>query len=984
MSNRRRGALAVVMGSVLVLVAGVAPPSSAASATASPPAARARVAGERVEWSGAIEPLAPSRILDTRTGTGAARAPVGRNGVVELQVGGRGGVPSVGAGAVALTVTAANSTASGYLTVWPTGAPRPVASSLNLIAGRTVANTVVAKVGVDGKVSIYNSTPATDVIVDVTGWFPEGGSVEPLVPSRILDTRVHAWQWLEQGETRTLRVSGAGGVPDAGVSAVVLNVTAADPSKEGYLTVWPTGAKRPATSNVNFAARQTVPNAVIAKVGTDGSISIFNSAGNTQVIVDVLGWFPDTGGIEPLVPARLLDTRSGVGAPPARVGARSSIDVTVTGRGGVPPVGVSAVVLNVTSTASTAESYLTVWPTGSPRPTASSLNFLRGQNVPNLVVAKVGVGGRVSVFNNAGATHVLADVVGWFPDGSAAPSTVLQPWADTVVVGGGDVLERTGDSMTGGTVTLASSADVPRAGDPLLAMPGRVAGEGIVGVVASVADAPRGTTVVTYHPTDIGTALADFEEAYDGPLTGAAAVGSVSTGPGTGAMRSGAGLAAGAAGSGGGWDFSPFAGIECTGAAGTQITALDFDMAGPGASWDVDLSERRVRFVLTATPTLTATMAASGGFSCTYSQSVGNWPIGSLWVEPSLELSVTGTFDGDLTSTASAPITLGFEAAGGGRNLSSANLAGSAEFHTDELGGSVGLDVAVSLAARLFGRVGVEGSFGMALDGQLDPGRQPCVTVVIAPTVEFGVTVDMWLADWSFTVADFQGEPVSLYSANPSPPCTEDDTPVWTGSVTVQNHEALVSGHHDVELTIRPQPRPKGLPGYDGYQSAYVTASANGDSDGCGGAYSGSGGYESPYEITYPWAPEVTVTSPGGFFRLSLTPDPDGSSPDHVEVDGIFTRDNQVIGTVTDCEGGSSPTVVEPQAAFWVVQDLCVAALVEGIRSEVASTGERRTLAGTATRDLTYAPPFAEGTASCTVTWQLTSLPDPDGDGVPG
>jgi len=52
----------------------------------------------------------------------------------------------------------------------------------------------------------------------------------------------------------------------------------------------------------------------------------------------------------PLTPSRLLDTRTGTGAPATKLGAGASIDLTVVGAGGVPASGVAAVVLNVTAT----------------------------------------------------------------------------------------------------------------------------------------------------------------------------------------------------------------------------------------------------------------------------------------------------------------------------------------------------------------------------------------------------------------------------------------------------------------------------------------------------------------------------------------------------------------------------------------------------------------------------------------------------------
>jgi hypothetical protein len=130
-----------------------------------------------------------------------------------------------------------------------------------------------------------------------------------------------------------------------------------------------------------------------------------------------VGSDPTGAGFHAVTPARILDTRFGTGAPTAPIGAGGSLNLQVTGRGGVPATGVSAVVLNVTVTQPTAASYLTVYPTGEAMPLAANLNFVPGQTVPNLVTAKVGANGQVTIFNGAGTTQVVADVAGWFDVG---------------------------------------------------------------------------------------------------------------------------------------------------------------------------------------------------------------------------------------------------------------------------------------------------------------------------------------------------------------------------------------------------------------------------------------------------------------------------------------------------------------------------------------------------------------------------------------
>jgi hypothetical protein len=248
----------------------------------------------------------------------------------------------------------------------------------------------------------------------------------PLTPARILDTR-NGGTPLAAGETRNVLVATQGGVP-SGATAAVINVTATNGTAAGYLTIFPTGATQPVASNLNWTAKQNVPNLVEIALGTGGMVSVYNAQGSTDVIFDVQGYVsvpvgtPGGDGLfNALVPARVLDTRdgTGTGGTVAKVGAGSTIDLTVTGAGGVPSTGVEAVVLNVTATNPTAAGYVTAWPKGATQPVASNLNFAAGQTVPNRVIVKVGTGGKVSLYNPAGTVDLVADVNGWFTDGTS-------------------------------------------------------------------------------------------------------------------------------------------------------------------------------------------------------------------------------------------------------------------------------------------------------------------------------------------------------------------------------------------------------------------------------------------------------------------------------------------------------------------------------------------------------------------------------------
>ncbi len=117
-----------------------------------------------------FEPLAPSRILDTRTGNGAPAGKIGTGVSIDVQITGRGGVPA-DATAVVLNLTATEGTEASYLTAWPTGSARPVASSLNVRAAEDLPNMVTLRLGTEGRVSIYNFRGSVHVIGDVAGYY---------------------------------------------------------------------------------------------------------------------------------------------------------------------------------------------------------------------------------------------------------------------------------------------------------------------------------------------------------------------------------------------------------------------------------------------------------------------------------------------------------------------------------------------------------------------------------------------------------------------------------------------------------------------------------------------------------------------------------------------------------------------------------------------------------------------------------------------
>ncbi|MFF2570288.1 FlgD immunoglobulin-like domain containing protein [Streptomyces sp. NPDC058084] len=363
--------------------------------------------------------LAPHRVLDTRTGVGAPKAKVGPWQRVSLKVAGAGGVPATGATSVVLNVTVTNAAKPGHIAVVPGTADSYHSSQLNFTAGQTTSNLVVVPV-VDGKVDLMANTGGTvDLVADVAGYYTAGtagSAYQPLTPTRFMDTRNGTGvprAKIGPGGTARLQVTGVKDVPASGVTAVVMNVTATNVSSSTFVTAYPDGTARPGTSNLNVPAGRTLAGLVVVPV-VNGKVAFTNRFGSLDLVGDVVGYYTSGTGsaFTGAESRRFMDTRTGLGVRKGAVGAGQSVTLPVAGVGAVP-AGVKAVVLNVTATQPTVAGFVSVHPSGTPRTSASSLNFRAGQTVPNQVVVPV-VDGKVTFYNHSGTVQLIADLEGWF------------------------------------------------------------------------------------------------------------------------------------------------------------------------------------------------------------------------------------------------------------------------------------------------------------------------------------------------------------------------------------------------------------------------------------------------------------------------------------------------------------------------------------------------------------------------------------------
>jgi hypothetical protein len=281
----------------------LAPDGSLSATYSASPGARTQVVFDVTGYfvpdaSGATYvPLAPARVVDTRSGTGLS-GPFTELAPRTFQVAGLGGVP---AGAVAVTgiLTVTGQSGSGFYSLGPDPVASPTSSTLNFPMGDSRATGVTVALGPGGTLSATLSTAdQAHLVFDVTGYFVPGGSGATYVglsPSRLLDTRnatglsgpfaAHA--------PRTFQVSGLGGVPVT-ATAVTGSLTAIGQTNAGYVYLGPVAMASPTTSSLNFPWGDVRANGMTVALGGGGTLSgTFLPAGTVHLLWDVSGYFFD-------------------------------------------------------------------------------------------------------------------------------------------------------------------------------------------------------------------------------------------------------------------------------------------------------------------------------------------------------------------------------------------------------------------------------------------------------------------------------------------------------------------------------------------------------------------------------------------------------------------------------------------------------------------------------------------------------------------
>jgi hypothetical protein len=369
--------------------------------------------------------VAPCRIMDTRNANGPLGGPY-ISGATTRTIpipSSTCGIPAnASAYSLNFTVVPRDGTLS-YLTVWPTGQPQPLVSTLNSVDGETIANAAIVPAGTAGGINAYAAND-TDLIVDINGYFvpPAGNTLQfyTLTPCRVLDTRNPTGTFggpsIAGGTSRSFPItSSACGVP-ATAAAYAFNVTVVPQVPLAYLTAWPTGQPQPYVSTLNSFDGTTLANMAIVAAGTAGAASFFASD-TTDLVVDINGYFapPVSGGLNfyPLSPCRLVDTRNPDGSLGGPIMQADTTRVFPLSQQDSCDLAGQAYSLNITVVPPGVLDFLSTWPTAKAQPAVSTLNAYNGQIVANAAIVPSGTSGSIDVFVT-NTTNVVIDTNGYF------------------------------------------------------------------------------------------------------------------------------------------------------------------------------------------------------------------------------------------------------------------------------------------------------------------------------------------------------------------------------------------------------------------------------------------------------------------------------------------------------------------------------------------------------------------------------------------
>ena len=391
---------------------------------------------------GEFTPITPTRVLDTRAASKIGTATsLAANVEQRIKILGVGALPANNVSAIIVTATVFRPTTDGYLDLQDGNAIPNPPSTLAYKANVITTQQFTVPVSAEGYIYLKASGQGpTDIVLDVSGYYATvggnpGARYELMTPARVVDTLgttpLGTTRFTKPDQTKAIPIAGVNGVPKTAKAVTMLITKKGLPS--GFVTIWGAGP-RPNAYTLFTGSEPTTTTQVTVPLGPDGSVLMYSQLSGYNFTIDVIGYFGDVepeyntyigGRYLPLfIPATLLDTRgtstttktdgtATTAATPLKAGETRNIKVTdqraITDA-------TRAAIIHVRVVKPTTQTNLTLWASGELRPNTASISFVAGETLTRQVTVPVGNDGSISIYNSAGDTNVVLEMVGSYAE----------------------------------------------------------------------------------------------------------------------------------------------------------------------------------------------------------------------------------------------------------------------------------------------------------------------------------------------------------------------------------------------------------------------------------------------------------------------------------------------------------------------------------------------------------------------------------------
>jgi len=622
---------------------------------------------------------------------------------------------------------------------------------------------------------------------------------------------------------------------------------------------------------------------------------------------------------------------AGGGVARVRVGPGQTVTVPVAGQAGVPASGAGTVALTADTLPGQAAGNVTVYAAGASPPAVPGLSWTAHHGASGLVVSELSSSGSVAVHNSSArpVTVILAAAGYWLSQGRVVSDITAKP--TTVTLSGSDITAVSGDPASSQTVTLAAGAPVPTVGRVVVGTPSATDPNGLLGIVTAVSGGAGGASAVTLSPATLDQAYSTFDISSSQVLTDSDVAESSGTSAGQTLTAAAAPLdAARAAGPAPaaaareladqtpsfGYDLDDAA-FTCEGSGGGPTIGLTADLSkiSVDLSLDANPAAPNMHFLVTADPVFDIKVGFAGKLDCKLSDDkflTAKIPIPGtpgLFVDlgPVIELTADGQASIDFQWKPRA--AFGFDK---GPGIDS-------EAHGFGSAGSVGISATAdadlflgfSVDITLVGQIGVGGDFGPDLPASYDSSTG-CVTVDGQLKADLTAEADIFVKDWSFTLATGTFDKSQLYQkcgAQTSPSPTSSPTPLATST---QTSTSSAPGSYDWTAQALQAPMPGNVSGVPDILDVSCWAPSGCVATGIYGDSSGN-------------LDGLLLTDSGGSWTAAEAPLPANAAEftlmNRFEVSCPAAFQCAAAGTYTDTSGAVQGFLLTDSGGSWTAQE---------------------------------------------------------------